>query len=93
MSSSEKIPIRNGKVMDGTGNPAIETDVLTSGDHIEKIGQIKEGFSADFIGIDLENPNLKFSKDIYSAITMRAEPSDIEFQMYKGRLVKWKDQK
>jgi cytosine/adenosine deaminase-related metal-dependent hydrolase len=59
----------------------------------KKIGQIKEGFSADFIGINLENPNLKFSKDIYSAITMRAEPSDIEFHMYKGRLVKWKDQK
>ncbi len=59
----------------------------------KKIGQIKEGFSADFIGIDLENPNLKLSKDIYSAITMRAEPSDIGFQMYKGRLVKWKDQK
>ncbi|MFW9851465.1 MAG: amidohydrolase family protein [Candidatus Thorarchaeota archaeon] len=59
----------------------------------KKIGQIKEGYSADFIGINLENPNLKFSKDIYSAITMRAEPSDIGFQMYKGRLVKWKDQK
>jgi len=59
----------------------------------KKIGQIEEGFSADFIGIDLENPNLKFSNDIYSAITMRAEPSDIGFQMYKGGLVKWKDQK
>lgn len=59
----------------------------------EKVGQIKEGFSADFIGINLENHNLKFSKDIYSAITMRADPSDIDFQMYKGRLVKWKNQK
>ncbi len=59
----------------------------------KKIGQIKEGFSADFIGINLENHNLKFSKDIYTAVTMRAEPSDIGFQMYKGRLVEWKDQK
>ena len=59
----------------------------------KKLGQIKEGFSADFIGINLENPNLKFSKDIYSAISMRAEPSDIDFQMYKGRLVKWINQK
>lgn len=54
----------------------------------KKIGQISVGFSADFIGINLNKPNLQFSKDLYSAITMRAEVSDIEFQMYKGRLVK-----
>ncbi len=59
----------------------------------EKIGQIEVGYSADFIGLDMNSPNLRFSKDIYSAITMRAEPSDIVFQMFKGKLMKWKDQK
>jgi len=59
----------------------------------KKIGQIKEGFSADFLGIDLQSQNTMFSKDIFTAITMRAEPSDIVFQMYKGAVVKWKNQK
>ena len=59
----------------------------------EKIGQIEVGYSADFVGLDLNSPNLRFSKDIYSAITMRAEPSDIVFQMFKGKTIKWKDQK
>ncbi|MCG3225419.1 MAG: amidohydrolase family protein [Candidatus Heimdallarchaeota archaeon] len=56
----------------------------------KKIGQIEEGYAADFVGIDMNTPNLKFSKDIYKAITMRAEPSDIGFQMYNGKIVKWK---
>ena len=58
-----------------------------------KIGQIDVGYAADFIGIDMNNPNLKFSKDIYLALTMRAEPSDIGFKMLNGKLIKWKDQK
>ncbi len=58
-----------------------------------QIGQITEGYSGDFIGIDLNSPNTRYSKDVYSALTMRAEPSDIGFQMYKGKVVKWKDQK
>jgi cytosine/adenosine deaminase-related metal-dependent hydrolase len=59
----------------------------------EKIGQIEVGYSADFIGLDLNCSNLRFSKDVYSAIAMRAESSDIVFQMFRGKLVKWKDQK
>lgn len=59
----------------------------------KKIGQIDEGYAADLVGIDMNSPNLKFSEDIYIAITMRAEPSDIGFQMHNGKLVKWKDQK
>lgn len=59
----------------------------------EKIGQITEGYSGDFVGINLGNPNIKYSKDVYSAVTMRAEPSDIDFQMFNGKIVKWKDQK
>ena len=59
----------------------------------EKIGQLEVGYSADLIGLDMNSPNLRFSKDIYSAITMRAEPSDIVFQMFKGKIIKWKDQK
>ncbi len=58
-----------------------------------KIGQIAIGYSGDLIGINLENQNLKFSKDVYSAITMRANPSDIGFQMYKGKVIKWEGQK
>ncbi|MCE7740905.1 MAG: amidohydrolase family protein [Candidatus Heimdallarchaeota archaeon] len=58
-----------------------------------QIGQISEGFYGDLLGIDLNSPNTKYSKDVYSAITMRAEPSDIVFQMFKGKIVKWKDQK
>ncbi|MHA1201822.1 MAG: amidohydrolase family protein [Candidatus Heimdallarchaeaceae archaeon] len=58
-----------------------------------KIGQLSVGYSGDFLGFDLNNPNLCFSKDVYTALTMRATPVDIDFQMYKGRLVKWKDQK
>jgi cytosine/adenosine deaminase-related metal-dependent hydrolase len=59
----------------------------------KKVGQIKEGFSGDLLGIELESPNTKFSKDVYTAVTMRADSSDIVFQMYKGNVVKWKDQK
>ncbi len=58
-----------------------------------KIGQISVGYSGDILGFDLNNPNLSFSKDVYTALTMRATPVDIDFQMYKGRLVKWKNQK
>lgn len=54
-----------------------------------KIGQLEVGYSGDLIGVNLENPNLKFSKDIYTALTMRADPSDIVFQMFKGKVVKW----
>ena len=57
------------------------------------IGQLSVGYSGDFLGFDLNSPNLSFSKDFYTALTMRATPADIGFQMYKGRLVKWKDQK
>jgi cytosine/adenosine deaminase-related metal-dependent hydrolase len=59
----------------------------------EKIGQIKEGFSADFIGINLCNQNVLYSEDVYTAITLRAEVSDIVFQMLKGKIIKWKDQR
>ena len=58
-----------------------------------KIGQLSMGYSGDFLGFDLNNPNLKFSKDIYTALTMRATSADIDFHMYKGRLVKWENQK
>ena len=58
-----------------------------------KIGQIREGYSGDLIAINLESPNTKYSKDVYTAITMRADSSDIVFQMFKGEIVKWKDQK
>lgn len=58
-----------------------------------KIGQLSIGYSGDFLGFDLNNPNLKFSKDIFTALTMRATSVDIGFHMYKGRLVKWENQK
>ncbi len=58
-----------------------------------KIGQISEGYSGDLLGINLENPNTKYSKDVFTAITMRAESSDIGFQMFEGKVVKWKDPK
>jgi len=58
-----------------------------------KIGQLSVGYSGDFLGFDLNSPNLSFSKNVYTALTMRATPADIDFQMYKGRLVKWEDQK
>jgi len=56
-----------------------------------KIGQLEIGYSGDMLGINLDNPNIKFSKDVYTALTMRADHSDIGFQMYKGKVVKWKD--
>ena len=59
----------------------------------KNVGQITEGYSADIIGIDLASPNTKYSKDVFSAITMRAESSDIMFQMYKGAVIKWNDLK
>ncbi|MHA1953146.1 MAG: amidohydrolase family protein, partial [Candidatus Heimdallarchaeaceae archaeon] len=68
-----------------TVNPGILTK--------KKIGQIEEGYAADFVGIDMNSSNLRFTKDIYTAITMRAEPSDISFQMYNGQIIRWKDQK
>jgi len=58
-----------------------------------KIGQLEVGYSGDLIAIDLESNNLKFSKDVYSAITMRADQSDIRLQMYKGKVIKWKNLK
>ncbi len=58
-----------------------------------QIGQLSLGHSGDFLGFDLNKPNLSFSKDVYTALTMRATPADIGFQMYKGRLVKWENQK
>lgn len=58
-----------------------------------KIGQLSVGYSGDFLGFDLNCSNLSFSKDFYTALTMRATPADISFQMYKGRLVKWENQK
>ncbi|MHA1198333.1 MAG: amidohydrolase family protein [Candidatus Heimdallarchaeaceae archaeon] len=59
----------------------------------KQVGQITEGYSGDLIAINMSSPNTKYSKDIYSAITMRAGPSDIVFQAFKGKVVKWKDQK
>ena len=59
----------------------------------QKIGQLKIGYSGDLLAIDLESYNLKFSKDVYTAITLRADQSDICFQMYKGKVIKWKDRK
>ncbi|MHA1707946.1 MAG: amidohydrolase family protein [Candidatus Heimdallarchaeaceae archaeon] len=58
-----------------------------------KIGQIKKGFIADLLAIDLSSSNTVFSRDVYTAITLRAKASDILFHMYKGMIVKWKDQK
>lgn len=58
-----------------------------------KIGQIEVGFSGDLIGIDLSNPNLKYSKNVYTAITMRADTTNIDFHMFKGKVIKWIDQK
>ncbi len=58
-----------------------------------KIGQLEIGFSGDLLAIDLESFNMKFSRDVYTAITLRADPSDICLQMYKGKVIKWKDQK
>jgi len=59
----------------------------------KKIGQIEEGFSADFVGINLANQNVLYSKDVYTAITLRAGVTDIFFQMLKGKIIKWKDQR
>jgi cytosine/adenosine deaminase-related metal-dependent hydrolase len=59
----------------------------------KKIGQIEQGFFADLIGIDMNKPNLQFTEDIFLALTMRAESSDIGFQMFNGEVVKCKDQK
>ncbi|MHA1516061.1 MAG: amidohydrolase family protein, partial [Candidatus Heimdallarchaeaceae archaeon] len=59
----------------------------------KKIGQLEVGYSGDLLAIDLESNNLNFSKDVYTAITMRADQSDIRLQMYKGKVIKWKDQK
>lgn len=59
----------------------------------KKIGQLEVDYSGDLLAIDLESNNLKFSKDVYSAITMRADQSDIHFHMYKGKVIKWKDLK
>ncbi len=59
----------------------------------KKIGQLEVGFSGDLLALDLESNNLKFSKDVYSAITMRADQSDIRLQMYKGKVIKWKNLK
>ena len=56
-----------------------------------KIGQIEIGYSGDLLGFNMDNPNLKFSRDIYTALTMRADPSDIGFHMFKGEVVKWED--
>lgn len=58
-----------------------------------KIGQISIGYSGDLLGINLESPNTKYSKDVYTAITMRADIEDIGFQMFEGKIVKWKDPK
>lgn len=52
-----------------------------------KIGQISEGFSADFVAINLETPNTKYSRDVYTAVTLRADPRDIEFQMIGGKII------
>jgi cytosine/adenosine deaminase-related metal-dependent hydrolase len=68
-----------------TVNPGLMTQ--------RKIGQLSMGYSGDFLGFDLNKPNLRFSKDIYTALTMRATSADIGFHMYKGRLVKWENQK
>ncbi len=68
-----------------TVNPGLMTQ--------RKIGQLSMGYSGDFLGFDLNNPNLRFSKDLYTALTMRATSADIGFHMYKGRLVKWENQK
>ena len=58
-----------------------------------KIGQIDVGYSGDLIALNLDSYNLKFSRDVYTAITMRADSSDICFQIYKGKVVKWKNLK
>jgi cytosine/adenosine deaminase-related metal-dependent hydrolase len=59
----------------------------------ENIGQLEIGYSGDLLAIDLESCNLKFSKDVYTAITMRADQSDISLQMFKGKVIKWRNQK
>ena len=58
-----------------------------------KIGQIEVGYSGDLLGLNLDNPNIKFSRDIYTALTMRADSSDIDFHMFKGKVIKWNDQR
>ncbi|MHA1401659.1 MAG: amidohydrolase family protein [Candidatus Heimdallarchaeaceae archaeon] len=54
----------------------------------KNIGQIKEGYSADFVAIDLNSPRTLYSKDFITAITLRATPMDITFQMFKGERIK-----
>ncbi len=54
----------------------------------QPIGQITENFFADMIAIDLDSSATKFSKDVYSAISLRSTPIDIIFQMFNGKVIK-----
>ncbi len=53
-----------------------------------KIGRLETGYSADFVAINLESVRTKYSKDVYTAITLRATPNDIIFQMFNGKKIK-----